>query len=53
MNVRMISVAAFVFAAVVFLYLGLSQTPRDTTMIVLGVVFGILALGRYRRSMTR
>ena len=50
MNARLVSVAAFVFAAVVFLYIGMADAPRNNTYIVLGIVFGILALVRYRRS---
>ena len=50
MNARLISVAAFVLAAVVFLYIGMADAPRNNTYIVLGIVFGILALVRYRRS---
>ena len=50
MNARMISVAAFLIAAVVFLYIGMANVPRNNTYIVLGIVFGILALARYRRT---
>jgi hypothetical protein len=52
-NVRYVSAGAFIFAGAVFLFIGLRSEPRQTVMVILGVVWLILGsahlTGRLRR----
>ena len=46
MNLRYLSAAAFFFAGIVFLFIGLRSDPRQTIWIILGAVFLILGSAR-------
>lgn len=50
MNARLLSATLMLFAALVFLVLGLRTVPRNNTYVALGAVFAILAAVRFRRA---
>ena len=50
MNLRVASAALLLVAAALFFVIGFRSVPRNTTYVVLGVVFAILALARFRRA---
>jgi hypothetical protein len=53
MNMARLSPILFAFAGIVFLVIGMSRTPeggRNTTFLVLGLVFLILAAANFRRA---
>jgi hypothetical protein len=53
MNVSKLSPILFAIAGIIFLVLGMSPTPeggRNTTYLILGVVFLLLAAANFRRS---
>ena len=53
MNLHLVSAALFLVSALLFLVVGLRAEPRNTTFIVLAVVFGIFAAVRFRGSRRR
>jgi drug/metabolite transporter (DMT)-like permease len=50
MNARILAGSLMLFAGIVFLVIGFRSQPQNTTYIVLGVVFAILAAARLRRA---
>ena len=50
MNPRLVSAALFGASAFLFFVVGFRSDPRNTTFVVLGVVFALFALIRYRSA---
>jgi hypothetical protein len=50
MNVRLLSATLMLFAAIVFLVVGMRTVPRNNTYVILGAAFAILAAVRFRRA---
>ena len=53
MNLRLISAALFAMSAAVFFLVGFRSTPTSTTFVVLGVVFAMFAVIRFRSARRR
>ena len=53
MNLRLVSAALFALSAVLFLVVGFRSEPRSTTFVVLGVVFALFAVVRFRSARRR
>lgn len=49
-NVRILAASLMLFAGIVFLVIGFQSQPRNTTYIILGVAFAIIAAARFRRA---
>ena len=50
MNLRLVSAVLFAMSALVFFLAGFRAAPRNTTFVVLGVVFAMFAVIRFRSA---